>query len=241
MVRQQTNGYAHTLRACAVCGNATFSRQRILWDRLIAEWSLSADEADYIDMQQGLYCTSCGNNLRSMTLAAAICRAFGSNVPLQQGCRDGGIARELSVLEINRAGGLTSTLRLLPNHVLVEYPDFDMQHMSCAANSVDVIVHSDTLEHVPDSITALRECHRILKPGGHLFYTVPVVVDRHTASRAGKPPSYHGADGEQSEDLRVHREYGADFWREPLEAGFQNVTLTSLMFPASVAATAVKQ
>ena len=45
----------------------------------------------------------------------------------------------------------------------------NMQRMSFADSSIDIIIHSDTLEHVPDSKTALKESKRVLKLGGHLF------------------------------------------------------------------------
>jgi hypothetical protein len=35
-------------------------------------------------------------------------------------------------------------------------------------------------------------------------------------------------------------EYGSDFWCEIFEAGFSEVSLTSLIFPASVAIHAIK-
>lgn len=37
----------------------------------------------------------------------------------------------------------------------------------------DVITALDILEHLPDDAAALREIHRVLKPGGKIFATVP--------------------------------------------------------------------
>jgi hypothetical protein len=54
-------------------------------------------------------------------------------------------------------------------------------------------------------------------------------------SRAGLPPSYHGASGDRAADMLVHTEFGADFWTIPMEAGFETVSLISFAFPASVA------
>ena len=112
--------------------------------------------------------------------------------------------------------------------------------MSFADASTDLIIHSDTLEHVPDSKAALDESGRVLKPGGHLFYTVPIIIGRLTSTRHGLPPSYHGTSGVNREDCKVQTEYGADFWCEIFEAGFREVRLTSLIFPASVAIHAIK-
>jgi SAM-dependent methyltransferase len=115
-----------------------------------------------------------------------------------------------------------------------------MQRMSFADSSIDVIIHSDTLEHVPDSKAALKESLRVLKPGGHLFYTVPIVIGRLTRTRHGLPRSYHGRPGVNRDDCIVQTEYGADFWCEIFEAGFRELRLTSLIFPASVAIHAIK-
>jgi len=47
--------------------------------------------------------------------------------------------------------------------------------------------------------------------------------------------------GAKRDDCIVQTEYGADFWCEIFQAGFQQVTLTSLIFPASVAIYAIKK
>jgi SAM-dependent methyltransferase len=97
------------------------------------------------------------------------------------------------------------------------------------------------LEHVPASKAALEESRRVLKPGGHLFFTVPIVIGRLTSTRHGLPPSYHGTSRANQEDCKVQTEYGADFWCEIFQAGFREVTLTSLIFPASVAIHAIQR
>ncbi len=229
------------LTRCPACGGERFHEQTVLWPELIAEWELSPEEVQYIDQQQGFACLDCGNNLRAMTLAAAISRSFDHAGPLRELCLANTRFRECKLLEINSAGELTSIFALLPHHSLVAFPEFDMQRMNLPDASVEIIIHSDTLEHVPDPLQALRECRRVLKKGGLLFYTVPVVVGRLTRSRTGLAPSYHGTRAAGAvNDYRVQTEYGADFWSEPFAAGFDNVTISSLIFPASVAICARK-
>lgn len=67
-----------SLKICPVCGNNEFTNERVLWRDLIEQWKLSPQEVAYIDLQQGFCCASCKNSLRTMTLAAAVTRAFGS-------------------------------------------------------------------------------------------------------------------------------------------------------------------
>ena len=229
-----------SLEICPVCGNDRFMNQPVLWPELIEQWELSPDEVNYINLQQGFCCTSCKNNLRSMTLAAAVTNAFGFAGSFRDFCLNHPGIRQLTVIEINPAKNLSPFLQVLPKRALHSFPQFDMQRMSFADALIDVIIHSDTLEHVPDSRAALAECRRVLKPGGHLFYTVPIVIGRLTRARRGLPPSYHGMPGANQEDCIVQTEYGADFWCEIFEAGFREVRLTSLMFPASVAIHAIK-
>jgi SAM-dependent methyltransferase len=229
-----------SLKVCPVCGHDQFDHLSILWPELIEQWQLSPDEVAYINLQQGFCCANCKNNLRVMTLAAAVMRAFGFEGIFKDFCATHQGIRQLTVIEINQAKNLSSFLQALPKYSLHLYPQLDMQHMSFADSSIDLIIHSDTLEHVPDSKLALNESWRVLKPGGHLFYTVPIVVGRLTRTRRGLPPSYHGRPGVYRDDCIVHIEYGSDFWCEIFEAGFSEVSLTSLIFPASVAIHAIK-
>jgi SAM-dependent methyltransferase len=234
------DGPSPNLKVCPVCGGNQFTREPVVWPELIEQWKLSPDEVAYIDLQQGFCCTNCKNNLRTMTLAAAVTRAFGFEGSFKDFCRNDPGVRQLAVIEINPAKNLSPFLQVLPKHALHSFPQLDMQRMSFADSSIDVIIHSDTLEHVADSKAALKESQRVLKPGGHLFYTVPIVIGRLTRTRRGLPPSYHGRPGVNRTDCIVQTEYGADFWCEVFEAGFAQVTLTSLIFPAAVAISVTK-
>lgn len=231
---------SQSLTICPVCGDDRFTNHPVLWPELIEQWELSADEVAYIDLQQGFCCVVCGNNLRTMTLAAAVTRAFQFEGSFKEFCSKDPAIRNLTVIEINPAKNLSPFLQTLPKHALHSFPELDMQRMGFADSSIDVILHSDTLEHVPDSKAALKESMRVLKPGGHLFYTVPIVIGRLTRKRHGLPASHHGKADVPRDDCIVQTEYGADFWCEIFEAGFREVSLTSLIFPASVAIHAIK-
>jgi len=51
----------------------------------------------------------------------------------------------------------------------------DLSALAAADDSVDTILCTDVLYHraVPDEAVALRECYRVLKPGGHIVINVP--------------------------------------------------------------------
>jgi SAM-dependent methyltransferase len=219
---------------CPVCGRRDYVAHRVLWPQLVDAWELARHEVDYIDRQQGLCCAHCGNNLRSMALADGLLRALGLEGPLDVAAASREV-EGLRLLEVNPAGGLGPWLARFPGHRLIAYPEHDLMRLAFADGSWDVVVHSDTLEHVPDPTAALRECRRILGPGGRCVFTVPIVWERLSRSRAGLSPSWHGNAADVSDDLLVRTEFGADAWATVLRAGFVACTLHCLEFPAGLA------
>lgn len=227
------------LAYCIVCGEQNFSFRKVLWLDLVNEWQLSPHEVDYVNRQQGFHCTTCGNNLRSMALADAILRTHSFSGTLAQFvASDSG--RSLKVLEINEAGGLSPVLKKLPNHQLVRYPEYDMTNLAFESGTFDLVIHSDTLEHVPNPERGLSECRRVLRSNGKCIFTVPIIVDRMSRSRAGLPPSYHGQSGVPANDQVVCTEFGADAWQTVLKAGFRSCEIFSLEYPAALAIIARK-
>ncbi|MEW5789224.1 MAG: methyltransferase domain-containing protein [Pseudomonadota bacterium] len=225
--------------ACHVCGGLEFLDRPVLWPELIDTWELTPAEVRYVDEQQGSCCTRCGSNVRSIALARAILQYLGHAGPLSSLVGDPDV-RAANLLEINDAGTLHPWLAQLRGHQLGSYPDLDMMAMTYPDAHFDLVVHSDTLEHVPDPEKALSEVLRILKPGGATIFTVPVIVGRLTRNRQGLPASYHGRPGCESADLRVVTEFGADFWASLLKAGFRSVELVGYRFPAGIATIARK-
>jgi SAM-dependent methyltransferase len=149
-------------------------------------------------------------------------------------------ARRLRVLEINEAGNLTAYLARIPGHVLKLYPQIDIMCLDFPDQYFDLVVHSDTLEHVEDPVKALAECRRVLRPGKFCCFTVPMIVDRLTLFRRGLPPSYHGVEEEQRPDFLVRTEYGCDAWKHVIQAGFSECRIHSLDYPAAHALVGVK-
>lgn len=73
---------------------------------------------------------------------------------------------------------------------------------SFAADSLDLLIHCDVIEHVPDAAGAFRECARILAPSGTMIFSLPFyhMLDRHVVrARVGAdgiehlmPQVFHG-------------------------------------------------
>lgn len=55
----------------------------------------------------------------------------------------------------------------------VTYPGEDIQRLTLPDRSVAVILCNHVLEHIPDDRAALRECARVLQPGGLAVFTIP--------------------------------------------------------------------
>ena len=219
---------------CGLCGGTVFSGQKVLWPGLINEWQLSPAEAAYVDRQQGEQCTQCGANLRSIALANAI-RAHLSTDEVLIRAALSEEAKEIAILEINEAGMLTPVLKKFGRYVFGAYPEVDMHALPFESGTFDLVVHSDTLEHVSNPVHALTECRRVLKPGGALCFTVPVIVGRMTRTREGLPKSYHGGAATRADDFSVATEFGADAWTYVLEAGFTDVSIHTFAYPAATA------
>lgn len=77
-----------------------------------------------------------------------------------------------------------------------------MMALTIDSSSLDIVMHFDVLEHIPDWRLGLIECRRVLKPGGVMFFTIPFYdeLDKNIvrAEMQGTkinnllPPTYHG-------------------------------------------------
>ncbi|ANW51954.1 MULTISPECIES: class I SAM-dependent methyltransferase [Burkholderia] len=225
---------------CSVCGGKHFSGKAVLWDDLINEWQISKAEVEYVNRQQGEKCDSCGSNLRSIALAKGILSALNAEDRLLLDVACDARYSHLKILEINEAGTLTPTLRKFTGYRYCAYPEVDMHALPFEDGEYDLIIHSDTLEHVANPVHALSECRRVLKHRGALCFTVPIIVGRMSRNRIGMGPSYHGPPNALQSDMLVHTEFGADAWTYVMEAGFGQVGIHSVAYPCATSIVAIK-
>ncbi|WP_104523346.1 class I SAM-dependent methyltransferase [Blastococcus atacamensis] len=77
----------------------------------------------------------------------------------------------------------------------------DLLHLPFPDASVDRVMASEVLEHIPDDATAMREIFRVLKPGGRAVVTVPrygpervcwALSDQYHANEGGHIRIYRG-------------------------------------------------
>jgi SAM-dependent methyltransferase len=110
----------------------------------------------------------------------------------------------------------------------------DVQHLSHADGSFDLCTSTEVFEHVPDDRAGLRELHRVLRPGGHLLFTVPLSDRAGTVERARRdgrhveyllPPAFHGDRLNGPGSVLVYRDYGRDIVDRVRASGFEDVVL----------------
>lgn len=153
---------------CTVCGAAR-------WARGLRE-----------NLRETARCRHCGSFNRQRQLAYVACRsAFArrSTRSLADMARRGG----LSVFNTEARGAVHRTLSPMAGYVASEYlgPSLqpgqvvggvrheDLQRLSFADDSFDLVLSGDVLEHVPDPYRAHEEVFRVLSPGGRHVFTVP--------------------------------------------------------------------
>lgn len=116
----------------------------------------------------------------------------------------------------------------------------NMLELSPADGSLDLIFHGDVLEHVPDSAAALRECHRVLRPGGVMLFTVPFYALERNVVRARlddgqlvhlHQPLYHANPIAPAGGSLVFTDHGWELLDSMADAGFTTVE-TGLLYDA---------
>jgi SAM-dependent methyltransferase len=110
----------------------------------------------------------------------------------------------------------------------------DVECLSFADGSFDLVVSNDVLEHVNDPQQALRETFRVLRAGGEFLLTVPfhTAEDRNVrrAEVVGGnvvhhlPAVYHG-NPISAEGSLVFTDFGWEFLDQMRSAGFVEVAL----------------
>lgn len=115
----------------------------------------------------------------------------------------------------------------------------DLQQLSFQDAELDVVFHGDVLEHVPDHRQALRECARVLRPGGQLIMSAPFYDLEEHLVRAevldGElvhhlEPAYHGNPMSKKGSL-VFNHHGWPLLDDIRAAGFATVEIGLLYDP----------
>lgn len=232
---------------CAVCGNnvSKWLYKTIIDDTLALSWQIDKDTRKKFNLRESQFCPKCKNSLRTREFAKVIMKKFHSNKEsFKQWIKNNS---DLKIAEINSVGRLHKYLKNSNNLYYSEFikkasiknlyykyllgiRHVDITETPYRDNSFDVVLHSETLEHVANPLKALKECKRILKPQGICIFTIPVIPDRKTKNVLINR-SYHGKG--RKKDYLVYWEFGWDFIKNnKINVEYSNIS--KLMFVFSV-------
>jgi SAM-dependent methyltransferase len=236
---------------CAACGRAGpwRVRSRVIPPELVRRWGLNPAQAAALSRKESSDCAWCGAKLRARRLAEVLLSIHPVGDPpapsrsVAAWARTAE-ARALRVAEINRIEGLHAFVATLPN---LAFSDFlegvrpgetvagirheDLTRLTYPDESFDLVLTSETLEHVPDLNRALAEIRRVLRPGGYHLFTIPRLpgVARTYARRTLAPdgtPIDHDAPISHpggNSGYPVFTEFGADLPQILQASGFAEV------------------
>jgi SAM-dependent methyltransferase len=154
-----------------------------------------------------------------------------------------GLARRTAVYELSSRGALCRYLRRQFTRVTVSelWDDVppgslrggvqcqDVQQLTYPDASFDLVTSTEVFEHVPDDRRAFAEVYRVLRPGGLLVFTVPLMDTGPTLERAEirynrivhlVTPEYHGDRLRGRRGVLAFRTYGPDITDRLRAAGF---------------------
>ncbi|WP_155767069.1 class I SAM-dependent methyltransferase [Mycobacterium colombiense] len=241
---------------CVACGaDTTFAfNSWVIPDDMHAYWADPDVSRAYV-RRESMFCRVCCSNLRVRRMVEVLVALYGP-----PGCAsfaelvEDPAFRGLDVAEINTIGALGSLhalLRRLPRLMFSDYQgperlgeviggnrNEDVCRLTYPDASFDLVLSSDTLEHVSDFRAALAETRRVLRPGGRHVFTVPVIWTRaatQTRAQVGDdgaivhlmPALYHGRGSGAyrfipvGTDLLAFTEFGRDTIDYVREAGFE--------------------
>ena len=226
---------------CIACGSSVtkWIKKEIISKELAAAWRLTSSQKKKFDLRESLFCPVCNNSLRTRALAEAVIKSFPYKKADSLAIWSSHASEKgLTIAEINSCGNLHRFLKKIPTlsyseyqpslfdknplttaknivkKLLYQYTHEDITHLSYKSNSFDLVIHSETFEHIPQVKIAIEEVKRILKPGGLCIFTIPIIPERNTLKKIStlktpQTPSYHGFGNR--EDYLVCWEFGGDF------------------------------
>jgi len=199
------------------------------------------------DLRERVPCLRCGSVNRQRQLASVLLEYARTTGTPRRPLSIGDISRDTTIWNAETTRALHHRLaqHLGSNYISSEYisPDLssgtvvngvlhvDMQETHFADDSLDFILSSDVLEHVPDPIRVFEESYRILKQGGCHIFTAPFYQHRFTNERRAVinaqgqlthllRPWYHG-DPIHDEGALVYNVFAPEVMCQLEHAGFE--------------------
>jgi|GEM_PF-1177979 len=192
-------------------------------------------------------CKSCGSNNRKRQIGYVIAKTLSSLKESRiRSAADLVHLDDFTIFNTEAEGALHEVLKPCPGYISSEYfgPSFqsghlvggvmhqDLTDLSFGTESMDLVISSDVMEHIPHPYTAHAEIFRVLKPGGRHVFTVPFGTDLYLDQEIarldsfGKPvffgePMYHGDPVRGAEGAPVFRIFGMEMVSNLARLGFR--------------------
>jgi len=182
-------------------------------------------------------CLRCGASAVSQSIIDVIsaqCPGLGALDGLELSAR-GTLARWLD----RHVGTLTRSEYMpgeVPGRVVRDVRNEDVQKLSFEDACFDLVTSTEVFEHVAEDARGFAEVRRVLRPGGHFIFTVPLTGQPATHERAlmrdGElvhldTPEYHRDPFSGSDRVLCMRNYGEDILERLHVAGFAEAGFAS--------------
>lgn len=182
----------------------------------------------------GTVCPECGSQVRHRMLAAVL--DGQANIP---DLEEKALLAGRAILHFAPERQLRNRIsRAAGKYLTADYDRgdcdlrLDISSMpSVPDQSFDVLISCDVLEHVPNDLAALREIHRVLRPGGTAILTVPQMDPPNPTDEEASILSESEREIRFGQKDHV-RMYGDDFKSRIQGAGFRVCALDQSAFPA---------
>ncbi|MGJ5820947.1 class I SAM-dependent methyltransferase [Paludibaculum fermentans] len=183
-------------------------------------------------------CLACRSTPKYRAIYHVLTRHFGQD-PAQR------LAQGAHIYELTTTSPICRRLQAHPNYCCSAYMsdrpfgteirprvwNQDLQKLSFGDGSFDIVISSETMEHVRKPWDGFAEIARVLKPGGVHCFTIPYRGEGPTVSRVDTsgpedvyvlPKVYH-QDPYRAVDSLVYTDYGADLPDLLRPLGFETV------------------
>ncbi|RNI29257.1 class I SAM-dependent methyltransferase [Rufibacter latericius] len=196
------------------------------------------------DLREDCTCKSCKSFNRQRQISYVMLTSVLNKKPLFNSLKNFISRNDLRVYYTESKGPIHDVLVKMKNYVYSEYfgeeyksGDYvngilhqDLQKLSFADDSFDVVISSEVFEHIPNTYQAFKEVHRVLKPGGRHIFTIPfdargfkdtvkAVLDENGNIQYLSEPEFH-KDPIREEGVLVYRIFSLEMLIKLNEIGF---------------------